>query len=955
MVSRRPRSRAAKLALRPLVLCLALSPLASLHADAQLIGRFREIKFSFFGGCTNDVETTADRTSALASGTYSFDVTCRGGTARLAVSWVAPPTTPTIAALPDFGTTIPIATTVTATWTPPTSGFPPSPYRITVAAGTLSTCSDRQERTNFPGGTSTLTATKSCAFGMPSSSAQALPPGLNGGFSAGSTGESWGGASYIANVYYDFVSTTGASLGVEITGPEQTKGTTTKQAVRVFNQGPAAATATTLTVEIDKDAVVLVDGCAVVGFPYLPQKAQCDVGTLDSGAERSFEAAIHVERDGGGTFALTAAASSSTSDPDPRNNRVTKHVELLADCSQFSACLFIAVACEETTAQVRHALGGVSLLASVAVDLVPLYRLRNEVFSASPAGRRYTDLFYAHAREVTSRIASNTAFHDQFLSAYGLWKDHIRSLVDGKGSTAVISQAQVDALLGVLASLEASGSPELRGAIALEKAALNVPSLVGKSMDQALAQQKATAPATVTVPASASIHGNGGAFFHTDARVFNPSTTSKVTVTARFRCFTGPCPSNPTRTFDVAPREMKVLDDVVASLFAAPETAGPIEFDGAVVETRTYTPSRTQPTTGSVIPGFTSDAAYAEAVLMSLSHSADGGRGFRTNAGAYNPNDVGTTATFTLYSAAGARLGSTTVSVGPRAAVQVANVFGAAGVIGDVADAYAIVKADGVLPLFAYATVIDNQSQDPTYVAGRNARGAADQTLTVPAAASIHGVPPAFFHSDARIFNPSATETATVGARFRCFTGPCPSDPVRSFTVAPREMKVFDDVLVSLFGSPETAGPIELFGPVHVETRVYTPTRPDPTAGTGTPGLPSSTAAAASVLLALSHSASTAVGFRTNVGVFNPEAVDRSCTVSLYRPDGTKLADLVRAVPAGTAVQISGVFGAAGIAGDVPDAYAIVTSADGRPLFSYATVIDNRTGDSVFLAGRALN
>lgn len=38
----------------------------------------------------------------------------------------------------------------------------------------------------------------------------------------------------------------------------------------------------------------------------------------------------------------------------------------------------------------------------------------------------------------------------------------------------------------------------------------------------------------------------------------------------------------------------------------------------------------------------------------------------------------------------------------------------------------------------------------------------------------------------------------------------------------------------------------------------------------------------------------------------------------------------------------------------MPDAYAIVTAGDGGPVFAYATVIDNQTQDSVFVAARRI-
>src|SRR5438445_3025310 len=42
--------------------------------------------------------------------------------------------------------------------------------------------------------------------------------------------------------------------------------------------------------------------------------------------------------------------------------------------------------------------------------------------------------------------------------------------------------------------------------------------------------------------------------------------------------------------------------------------------------------------------------------------------------------------------------------------------------------------------------------------------------VTLPAAASLHGAPPTFFHSDVSVFNPSATQSAMVTARYRCIS-----------------------------------------------------------------------------------------------------------------------------------------------------------------------------------------
>jgi len=116
-----------------------------------------------------------------------------------------------------------------------------------------------------------------------------------------------------------------------------------------------------------------------------------------------------------------------------------------------------------------------------------------------------------------------------------------------------------------------------------------------------------------------------------------------------------------------------------------------------------------------------------------------------------------------------------------------------------------------------------------------------------------------------------------------------------------------------------------------------------------------------SVLTSLSRSSDPASGFRTNAGFYNPEVLPITVTVSLRDPAGVVLGELVRDLPAHTAVQVNDVFAAAGVTADVKNAYAIVSGAGpasaiglGR-FFSYATVIDNASQDVTFVVGRPLD
>src|SRR4029434_10145656 len=85
-------------------------------------------------------------------------------------------------------------------------------------------------------------------------------------------------------------------------------------------------------------------------------------------------------------------------------------------------------------------------------------------------------------------------------------------------------------------------------------------------------------PNRVTLPTAASIVGL--APFFSDVRVFNTSYDATLTLEATYRCFVGVCPAQaPTLEFEVAPRATKAFNDMVGGAFAAPNSAGGLEFD----------------------------------------------------------------------------------------------------------------------------------------------------------------------------------------------------------------------------------------------------------------------------------------------------------------------------------------------------------------------------------------
>ncbi|HYR46332.1 MAG TPA: hypothetical protein VER78_04940, partial [Thermoanaerobaculia bacterium] len=213
---------------------------------------------------------------------------------------------------------------------------------------------------------------------------------------------------------------------------------------------------------------------------------------------------------------------------------------------------------------------------------------------------------------------------------------------------------------------------------------------------------------TVTLPAAASVQGL--APFISDVRVFNTSYSASVTVTATYRFG-----SQPAKTFTLSPREAKSFDDICVSLFATPNSLGAVEFTSSasagtiVVTSRLYSPFP-QPVGGAVgmfIPGLPSSAAQPVTVLPGLMNGAS-----RTNIGVYNPNDASVNVVVRLYDGP-VLLGTAPLTLSPRTGTQISNIYKSLGYDTLVrTDGYCTVDSGGALPLFSYAAMADNATQD---------------------------------------------------------------------------------------------------------------------------------------------------------------------------------------------------------------------------------------------------
>ena len=204
--------------------------------------------------------------------------------------------------------------------------------------------------------------------------------------------------------------------------------------------------------------------------------------------------------------------------------------------------------------------------------------------------------------------------------------------------------------------------------------------------------------------------------FRTDVRVLNPSFDKDISVTATFLPVGNADNSDKTGVaFTIPKRQMKMLDDVVGTLFST-TGIGAIRFSSAddfEVTSRIYA-TVAAGTLGQFSPGLMPGAANAKGALLQLKS----GTAFRTNVGAVNPSASAASVTWRLYDKNNAVVATgTPIAMPPFAVIGPTNIAGSFFFnpgTADLSDCWMSYTSDQ--PIFAYSSVIDSGTTDPTFI-----------------------------------------------------------------------------------------------------------------------------------------------------------------------------------------------------------------------------------------------
>ena len=224
--------------------------------------------------------------------------------------------------------------------------------------------------------------------------------------------------------------------------------------------------------------------------------------------------------------------------------------------------------------------------------------------------------------------------------------------------------------------------------------------------------------------------------------------------------------------------------------------------------------------------------------------------------------------------------------------------------------------------------------------------------VVIPSSAFSGGANNAEFHSDVRIFNPTAAAVLVTPIFYNEAAGgvSVPSTP-STISIPARTQVQYDNVLSSLFGQAKGG-----FGPIRFQTPAAIIVSSSvnnvnacgngATSGQWLPGIDQSEALKAGTLVQLAASANGATGYRSNVVFMNPGSASASVVTKLRKGDGTliSIADIGPLDPNGF-TQVGGLSAWLPSPNTITDTNLWLEFTSDQPVLAFASVINNGSGD----------
>jgi len=459
----------------------------------------------------------------------------------------------------------------------------------------------------------------------------------------------------------------------------------------------------------------------------------------------------------------------------------------------------------------------------------------------------------------------------------------------------------------------------------------------------------AIAPYRSLVSATAQTNGVGGSVWRTELTILNAGSESAY---GQLILVPGAGGSIQSRPLYLAPKQSITYANALLDIFGIASGVGGIavEANSAAstptlkVTSRTFTTATDGGTYGQSVPEVSSSDLQTTLYVTGIESDTS----YRTNVGLVNRSDAPVGVSLTLFDSNGNAMGGTGTTIPANNFSQgtLASFFPSVNGL-QLAGLTMRVQAASSGAISAYASVIDNRTQDPVYIQAAPLRSGTEQVI--PAVGRSGGANGTFWRSDVTLFNPNAS-TMTLALRYLPANADNSAPLTRTMTIGAGRTVVIADLLLSWFGLSGGTGALSIGwgggnGPI-VTSRTYTSVAAggtfgqsiDPVGGFGTdawvPGLRSDFA------------------FRSNVGFVNSGASTIGVSLALVASNGQTLATGFVALPPRSMTQGS-------VANYFPNvdlgslgSFTLQAHCDAGTLFAYGSIVDNNSGDPVFYAGQ---
>jgi len=455
-------------------------------------------------------------------------------------------------------------------------------------------------------------------------------------------------------------------------------------------------------------------------------------------------------------------------------------------------------------------------------------------------------------------------------------------------------------------------------------------------------------PYTYVIPATAKAVGANKTNWLTDMMVFNPGGMA-VNAYAYFLETGRDNSAAPGVGVGIGGSRFIRINDLVSRMFGGVNTSGALILASPQpleITSRTYNDQGAAGTYGQFIPALSLDDVLTDAQNGTLLHLSKTSH-FRTNIGGANLLSTPLTLAIALYAKDGSLLGTAPYVLQPYEHFQT-SAFIDQFTGSDVDDAYAVASSPTAGARFiVYASVVDNITGDPIFIPPQKTADVLNQTHQIIATvARAKGGFGSNWKSDLRLFNPFAAQSVTLtlvtgGGTFTA-----------TVLMAASRLVAENDVITALFPgvTGDTSGSLQIQSDhgIMATSRTYNDQGAAGTYGQfiplhSAPGL----AVSGETWQVLQLAANT--DFRCNIGFSDYGGGGAQIQVKIYDFNHSILGFKTYSVPPSGNVQISSIFQDMGIAGDQDSAMADIKVLSGGPVYSYASVVDNRSNDAIFI------